>query len=68
MNKRTLRQLRALDFVVSLIIGLPLGLRSVWHFVPEPAVYQRVIWTLGTVGAIYIVLGLVIVAVVKDGN
>lgn len=65
MTKRKLRQLRALDLVLSLIIGLPLGLRSVWHFVEEPAVYQRFIWTVGTVGTIYAIIGVIIVAVTE---
>jgi len=65
MTKRKLRQLRALDLVLSLIIGLPLGLRSVWHFVEEPAVYQRFIWTVGTVGTIYAILGVIIVMVTE---
>ena len=65
MNKRKLRQLRALDLVLSLIIGLPIGLRSVWHFVQEPAVYQRAIWTVGTVATIYVLIGLIIVAVTE---
>ena len=65
MTKKQLRQYRALDLVLSLIIGLPLGLRSVWHFVQEPAVYQRFIWTVGTVGVVYAIIGVVIVAVTK---
>ena len=63
MKKRKLRQQRALALVLSLIVGLPLGLRSVWHFVLEPAVYQRVIWTVGCVGVCYVIAGIVIVLV-----
>lgn len=68
MNKRTLRQLRALDLVLSLMVGLPIGLRTVWDVIPDPAIYQRVVWTIGTIGAFYFIIGLVIVASVKDGN
>ena len=66
MKKRKLRQQRALAFVLSLMIGLPTGLRSVWHFVEEPAVYQRIIWTFGCVVVAYVIIGCLIVLATNE--
>lgn len=63
--KSKYRQQRLAAFTVALLVGLPAGLRSVWHFLPDPAIYQRVIWTIGTVGVCYTIAGIVILAVTK---
>ena len=61
MTKKQLRMLRVLDATLSFGIGWNLGLDSIRHFVKEPAIYQQIIWCVGTCGVLYVIIGIIIV-------
>ena len=65
MTKQQLRNLRLLDATLSFMIGWQLGLDSIRHFVKEPAIYQQIIWNIGVCAVLYVIIGIIIVAVTE---
>ena len=65
MTKQQLRNLRLLDATLSFMIGWQLGLDSIRHFVKEPAIYQQIVWCIGTCAVLYVIIGIIIVAVTE---